>query len=78
MNKTLVNLHSTVVLLKDENELVLDNCIGRFTFYCSSIKSEDRLKRYLDLIEFTFYCSSIKSNLKDKLHDTNCLIYILL
>ena len=57
----MLDLHSTVVLLKLTRDVELKFIPSTFTFYCSSIKTvvADRVE-FLES-KFTFYCSSIKT-----------------
>ncbi len=58
-----INLHSTVVLLKETVAIVGLFLATTFTFYCSSIKSMNPVLIQTVAIVFTFYCSSIKSSI---------------
>ncbi len=58
--QALINLHSTLVLLKAMTELIGKMGYSSFTFYSSSIKGQFLLSFASFNSIFTFYSSSIK------------------
>ena len=55
------HLHSTVVLLKRPSGKIYQYQFPLFTFYCSSIKTDNIITQLKYCYGFTFYCSSIKT-----------------